>query len=283
MKYIEKLGISNELEKLSDYILSRFKKETKFSFETDVFGRNILINCEYNKTLMNDVNNPILAGIRPFYDENYICNIFDFYTTTLDRPTILHEVKHIHRFVKNKKERSYMTHAGRKTAKDYKHYFYSNDSYLLFHDMVYYCSQTEFESYYTEIYYELEEIFKRNNYNKEEKREIIKKYLKDTTIYEYYEYFYSNKFELKNYFDSSIDMNNFLELLKNNIIHYKNINTERMNSKKMDIFLSKIKKFLRIDTNFVSSSKLEKEINNKINKMVNIGFKKFQRLYTHFL
>ena len=39
-----------------------------------------------------------------------------------------------------------------------------------------------------------------------------------------------------------------------------------MNSSKKEILISKIKKLLKLDTNIKDHNKLEKEINNKINK-----------------
>ena len=286
MKYIklfEKLGIESSIEILADKLIEKFKKETKFSFETDIFGENILIECEYSKSVINDTSKPMLAGVRPFYDieNNNKCNIFDLYTTTLDRPVIIHEVKHIHRFVKNQKQRDYINHAGQKTVSDYKHYFHTKNIAELFYDMVYYATNNEFESYYHEFYYEIEILIKKNP-NKD-KRELIKNFLEGEYIYQYYKYFYEQPFDLKLYFKNRNNMNNFLDKMSKNIVLYKDIDVDRMNSSKKEILISKIKKLLKLDTNIKDHNKLEKEINNKINKMVKIGFKKFQRLYTLFL
>jgi hypothetical protein len=281
MKYIklfEKLGIEESIEQLADNIIERFKKDTIFTIYTDLFGKKIQIDCEYHKSLFTDTSMPILACIRPYYN-NGNNNLFDLYTTTLDKHIIIHEIKHIHRVVKNinQNDRNSLISAGRITSNDYKHYFDNKDCFDIFYWIVYYSTQDEIESYYNEFYYELKQIIKDSDGNK---KEIVKNFLSNQDMYQYIEFFYKKgEFRLDDYFKSNRDKNNFLKLLKNNLLNHKNMEIDKMKSTKFDILLSRFKKFLKLDRNIEDNLKLEKEINKTITNNIIKGFKKFQRLY----
>jgi hypothetical protein len=271
----EKIGINDDIEKLSDIIIEKMKNKNYFSYETNYLGKDITI--EFFLKRIDKTRN---AYISVTDKENYV---FKIVLKSLDKILIVHELKHLDRMIRTKFKRDdffYTNRASQFLSKHYWFLFKDKLSSLIFSTIFYYSDQDEFESQFHDIYMTIKENL-HVNMDKEEKFLLVKNTLINNNMYEYYKYVYENDFNLLDWFDSKKSCNIFLndlslkqKLLRNNM--------DIIITRKDKIgywFTSKIGKILKNDKSVDESyKKIEKHINDIVKK----NYKKLNRLYSHF-
>ncbi len=87
----EKMGIINELEPISDDIISKIGDKEYLKYEMNYLGFNIIINIYvlYDKKLLGD-----------FQVENSDKFEFNIRLNGLDKSTLIHELKHLDRCIR---------------------------------------------------------------------------------------------------------------------------------------------------------------------------------------
>ena len=116
---------------------------------------------------------------------------------------------------------------------------------------------------------------KVENLSKEDKKIEIQIYLDKLEIYEIYKHFYHNKFNLKDFFKSTYDLNEFLEKF---ITKMNNVEDDK--DKYSDILYSRFKKLIRVFKK--DSSILNNTIVYQINHLINV-YKKIIKNFTDCL
>ena len=265
----EKMGIINELEPISDDIISKIGDKEYLKYEMNYLGFNIIINIYvlYDKKLLGD-----------FQVENSDKFEFNIRLNGLDKSTLIHELKHLDRCIRrNFKTDSYfyINHIGSLIVKNYKFLFKSKDDIELLLDTFYFCNPDEFESHYHNIFNDIRNELKLNNDNE---YNTIDNIIKNEYIYKLYKYYYENKFDLLDFFNSNSDCNIFLdEFIKRQDLFYNKKDEKITKNDKIKYwFKSKINKIIFNDE---INKSLLKQINYYINKHIQNSYKKFYKLY----
>lgn len=216
-KFNESLGINSEIGNLTDEIIDIFKTEKNFKLSTTLRGINLTINCHFEDKLKG-LDPSSLAGIRIINREK---GEFELFTSTLERPTILHEIKHIDRSCAliskglPAPKHGNIKHISEFISKRLGYLFKSikgGSAGKILIDILYYSDQNEFESYFNQFYEELKSIIKPNMTG-DEKRKIISDHLNDKIMYKYYWYYSKNNFNIAYYFKTKNGINLFINEL----------------------------------------------------------------------
>lgn len=273
----EKMGIINELEIISDDIISKINDKEYLKYEMNYLGFNIIINIYvlYDKKLLGDFQVELLGD---FQVENSDKFEFNIRLNGLDKSTLIHELKHLDRCIRrNFKTDSYfyINHIGSLIVKNYKFLFKSKDDIELLLDTFYFCNPDEFESHYHNIFNDIRNELKLNNDNE---YNTIDNIIKNEYIYKLYKYYYENKFDLLDFFNSNSDCNIFLdEFIKRQDLFYNKKDEKITKNDKIKYwFKSKINKIIFNDE---INKSLLKQINYYINKHIQNSYKKFYKLY----
>lgn len=274
---VEKLGVLQGLRPIADEILEKLKDSSYYKWTGNYLGRDITINCFITPI---EARNREYVGI--FQVQNAKTFEFKIKLATLDRSTLIHELKHMDRKIRRSmKLDTYYTleNVGTHLAEKYPHLFYKKDSCQLLIDTLYFCNPEEFEAYYQNLWEDIQ-ILITDDTTREQKVDIIKKVLDDEAIFIMYRFYYSNEFDLRDFFKTEEDCNFFVkELLVRQELF---VSDKDWHITKFDKFKSWLKS--NIVNRFVKSTKEDtsviKEINYYINNCVQKNYRKFSRLYT---
>ena len=278
----ERMGILFDIEDICDDIFEMFKDSDYFEYKTKYRGRNITIECFKIDDDVVDKKNNYSAYFSVIDNEK---NIFKIVIgTDISKSLIFHELKHLdHCLSRDYKPDDfyYIYHTGKYVITKFKHLIKNSDVLL---EVLYSITRNEFESYYNEFYFELKDKIKDDMSN-EEKRKIIDEHLNDTTIYDITKYYYHNSFKLEDFFRTKMDLSAFLNMVVIKIENWDN--EEEYNIKSKDILKSRFTQFINMFKNDILLDKIDQSLLNQINRLIDgeakRNFKKFHRLYTHFL
>lgn len=265
----EKLGIVSGLETIADDIISYFQNNEKSFYvkEVEIDGIKTSLTIFLNK----DYPNPCF-----FIDEGK----FKIRLNKLSKPVLIHELKHLHRYIKlnvssniNWTKWTLTSNSIDKLSSKLSYLFKSKNFASALYVIIYFADQNEFESYYNEIYHKIKNNISQN-LNREDKIDFIKKELENDAIFKVYKSFYKKDLDIDKFFKSEKYKNIFLsevENLRNNI--------------KGDMVIPR--PFIKFSTWIKSLSnknfpkqKIEKEIVKMVRKSIDRNYKKFWRLYT---
>lgn len=198
---------------------------------------------------------------------------FKLYTSLLQIPIIVHELKHIDRIIARNFETKgyfYINHVGIDVVEHLPKSLFSNStSENNLKASFYYLDPEEFEAYYNEIYRYLK--FKiPTEIDRDEKIKVIKRLLNNKNVFKLYKYHFRNGgFNLNNYFVDKDALNYFLKLFNKKLDDYDfNDNYQNWN--------------INIDDVKITNN-TEKLINHLLTKQVFKGYRKFTRYYSIFL
>lgn len=272
----EKLGILFSLEDIANDIVDHLNKSDYYKLEKNYLGKDITIHCYKIKNLDNEAEFSVIN------DDNLE---FKIKTTGNNLSQIVHELKHNDYYLRGQREDKFfkMRHAGRYVSKNLKHLI----NFFSVLDMVFYLiNKDEFQAQYHSMYYDLKDKID-DNMSVEEKRKIIDNYLNEQKIYLLYNIFNQTQFDIKTFFKSNSDLNNWIDNLKKRM-QYIDEEGDRYYFKKKEIYLSKVRFIInkvvgRNSSLSEDNNKLIKKLNYMINKQVKDSFKKFSRLYSLFI
>lgn len=238
--------------------------------KTNMRGKTVTINLQWGDKLIDGY-----AAYVQFKDDLE----FNLYTSTLQIPTIVHELKHIDRMVAKPTTRDYyyINQVGRHVVKNFpKELFFDGDnSKNILSKSFYFFDPNEFESYYNDMYRTLKSKLSASGNIKS--KEIVKKFLKTHTAYIYYKFYYERGFDVDDFFKNTSYTNYFLNLLLEKIIIFRDGEDEDIRYRDFSQL-----KDLDIQPDDATLTSFGKEINQLMNKQIIKGFKKFHRLYTIF-
>jgi hypothetical protein len=284
-KLFEKLGINEDIEKLSNELIDAFKLNIKkgvneFIFETNYLDQNITIICKYVKKLKENTQ-------ASFLTIDYKNRIFKIITTSLSKETFIHEIKHLDRKLKNPNDDFiYLSYIGRQLLDKYSFLVKSKYKNIIDY-IIYWANPDEFEAYYHQYYYTLKKLTNKVDSN-EEKRKIIDKFLSDKMMYNTYKEFSHNNFDLRVFFKSNRALNEYIDkymkhyetLDKEKNIYYKWLNEDSFFS----LYIKPLFNIFKKEKDLTEESKtFVKKFNKLINYNIMKNWKKFHRLYTLIL
>jgi hypothetical protein len=266
---LEKLGIIEELDSIADLIYNNLKDKNYFKLEINYLNQDIIIECFRIYSLYNSGDFSVLMD-----------NTFKLRIKDLSKPTIIHELKHLDRYLRKKD-----------IADDYD-YLKKLDKYILNYEflfkgkkyarqlitILYYSNQEEFESHFNHIYIELKEELELIE-NKDDRKELIKEYLNEERLYIIYHNFYYNKFDIRKFFKSDNDLFLFIEKF------YNELSDNNIELSIISVIKTKIKSLINYKTNkdINNHKKVINDINNLVNNNIKRNYKKIYRLFTLLL
>lgn len=265
----EKLGIVSGLETIADDIISYFQNNEKsfYTKEIEIDGIKTIVTIFLNKDY---------PGASFFVDEGK----FKIRLNKLSKPVIIHELKHLHRYIKlnvssniNWTKWTLTSNALDKLSSKLSHLFKNKSSARALYLIIYFADQNEFESYYNETYHELKNSIP-NDLSKEDKIDFIKKELENNAIFRTYKAFYKKDLDIDFFFKSEKDKNIFLSEVEN---LRNNIKDDMVIPRSFIKFSTWIKSLT--NKNF-PKQKIEKEIVKMVGTSIDRNYKKFWRLYT---
>ena len=270
----EKLGIQDEVESISNDILSNLKdkKYYKLSF------KNATIECYLY---------PNLKGSSAFFRQDGPLQ-FTIKFKSLKKSHVIHEVKHLLKRLGSKWANKKTTHDKYAITNHVGSYILNEFDFLLKKDpyevlryTIYYSNPDEFEAYYNQFYYELKQLI-NPNMQKKEKREIIKSHLEKQTIFQIYNVFYKSKFDASIFFHKIEDVNLFTKTLKVKSEEFKNKN--KFNSIPFSKLITNqiLSIIRRLFNNDEPMDKSVHKLNSLVNRSIQKNYHKFFRLYTVF-
>ena len=192
---VEKMGILTSIDPIVDDIIKEFNKKSHFIFDTIIDNKKVKIECELTDNIKN------IAHIRLLDKEE---SKFLLQTTTLNRSTIKHELKHIHYLVVRNFKNQKLYHLSQQIVDlKYKKVIKYFDC---FKSILYYSSPDEFESYFNDMYEELLVLTKDKN----DKKEIIDNYLKNNELYIIYKAINETNFSIESWFHNRKFLSDFI-------------------------------------------------------------------------
>lgn len=259
----EKLGILDDIKQIADIVYNELKDKQYYQLKTEYLNKKITIDFYFIKNEKSNID-----GSFTVINENF----FKIRMNILNKPTIIHELKHMDRYI-------------RKNGWGYQHkllksnliisnnlsfLFKNKNSIILMNDILYYINPDEFESHYNHIYEEIKNLIK-DDMNNSEKKQKISIYLNEQTSYFINKYIHLNNIDIRNLFKSEKHCKYFLNELLNNI---------KNNNKNFKI-IRWIKWIL--NNNKINNKNNIDKMNNYINHQTEKNYKKFNRLYSLFL
>jgi hypothetical protein len=271
----EKLGIVSNLEPIADHVLSKLEEKNYYQLETRI--RDYDVTIEFY--VLSD-----LEESGSFSTVDLDKRIFKIKLKKLNKSTLIHELKHLDRFlVRNTKKglkyesRSIMTHITNFVTKNFSHFFKDKESAEMLSLIIYYSNPDEFESHFNGIYHQLKNIISEKM-SKEEKIKLINEELQDEAIYIFYRYFSKNEFDIRYFFKSNRDMNQYLSEYRRFLESFTNQKVERISI--WNQLFSHLKKWINSKLDDVESDNSYQEFNKKVNVSVQKNYRKFNRLYS---
>lgn len=271
----EKLGIVSNLEPIADHVIEKLKEKNYYELKTII--RDFDVTIEFY--LLSNLDNSGSFGIVDLDKK-----IFKIKLKTLNKSTLIHELKHLDRsLAKNIKTgvkyepESIMTHITNFVTKNFKHLFKREDLAEMLSLIIYYSNPDEFESYFNGIYYQIKDKIVEGM-SKEEKMKIIEEELQDEPIYTFYKHFSKNEFNIRGFFKSNRDMNQYLSEYKRFLEAFTNQKAESVSV--WNYLFSHFKKWFGTKLNDVEADKYYQEFNIKVNESIRKNYKKFSRLYS---
>jgi hypothetical protein len=271
----EKLGIVNELELVADHVLSKLKEKKYYELETNIRGYNVTIEFYLLENL--DVSGS-------FSTVDLDKKIFNIRLKRLNKSTLIHELKHLDRvLVRNVKKgfkyesESIRTHITNFVTKNYKHLFNKTHDAEMLSLVIYYSNPDEFEAYFNGIYHQIKDNIS-DKMSKQEKIDLIREELEDEAIFIFYRHFSKSKFDIRNFFKSNRDMNQYLNEYKRFLESFTKQKTDRVSV--WNLLFSIFKKWYGSQLKDVESDKYYIDFNKKINDSISKNYKKFNRLYS---
>lgn len=223
----EKLGIVSYLEPIADHVIEKLKDRNYYELKTRI--RDYDITIEFY--LLSNLDNSGSFGIVDLDNK-----IFKIKLKTLNKSTLIHELKHLDRYLsKNIKTSIYwgqegiMTHITNFVTKKFKHLFKDKDIAETLSLIIYLSNPDEFESYFNGIYYKIKYKIV-DSMSKEDKMKIIEEELKGEIIYAIYKFYSKNEFDIRKFFKSNRDMNQYLKEYKRFLEAFNNKKPERVSS-----------------------------------------------------
>lgn len=288
----ERLGIVDELPAIADTILKRFETENEFIIDINIAGKDVKLKCVFDDS--KKAKKKSVAHLNPDKKMS-ILN-----TTVLDKGSIIHELKHLHRSVSRNFKRSkhdFISGINSYISKKHKHIL-KDESQLLYY-IIYYTNPNEFESFYNQFYYDIKGEFDKKEYSNEEKREYIDEFLDDKIMYLVYKTMYlknralGGKFSIETSFKTKTVANDFLQKLIKISKELEKTQSDENHSddvigyqlaKEISGYSSIISRIKLIFSKYIKDGEIDQKslnyINNIINKRVVSNMKKFHRLYT---
>jgi hypothetical protein len=275
----ESLGMSDELDSLLNRVWGELSGDKKFhKWSGEYLGESITVHI-----FILPSGRGLVGSFR--VDDSHLRE-FTIKIDSFDRTTLRHELKHLDRAIRRGMRVDgwyWIKHMGRFVAKNYKHLFVNDSHYKIFLDTLYYCNPDEFEAHYGDIVENLKHTL-RDKVEREEKIEFITKTLKESEIYQYYQYYYHNPFNLEDFFKTREGMSFFLQEfwkkteLFSRELDYSIGNLERFRSWfRTTILIPTLGSRERISPVGVGV------FNSLIRKTVNNNWKKFGRVYSLFI
>lgn len=274
----EKLGIVDGLENLANNIVIGLENNKEFIYQGEYNNKNITIRCIVSPRIKADA----ALIVNNFKENKFTIKIKDKNSPKL-KYFILHELKHLDRKMRTGKyDYETLLINFLKISDDYEFLFKKSGKDLLY-VIIYYTSQEEFESYYTNIYYELKDMISETM-TKEEKKKIIDDYLNRQEVFSVFKLLHNNEFDINILFKNKRSLNFFLseiESLFKSFSHDGNIFGSYVSDfKKIKTLLKSLYWYLKNDDDEIKINKTANEINNMVNLSVRKNYKKFYRLYT---
>lgn len=121
----EKLGILNNLSDLADFIISKLKDTNYYQYTDNYKGTNIILNCFLVKKIKK------FGAFFEIEDPNE--KIFKIKTTTLNKSTIVHELKHLDYVLARKMKVNsnyFLSHVGRDVNNELGYLTNNTDLYI---------------------------------------------------------------------------------------------------------------------------------------------------------
>jgi len=271
----EKLGIVTNLESIADHVISKLKEKNYYQLEARI--RDYDVTIEFY--LLRNLDNSGSFGIEDFDNK-----IFKIKLKSLNKSTLIHELKHLDRVLsKNIKKgvkyepESIMTHITNFVTKNFSYLFKDKSSAEMLSLIIYYSNPDEFESYFNGIYYQIKDKIVEGM-SKEEKMKIIEEDLQDETIYIFYKHFSKNEFDIRYFFKSNRDMNQYLSEYKRFLEVFTKQKTESISI--WSNLFSYFKKWIVSGLKDVDADKYHREFNKKVNSSIQKNHRKFNRIYS---
>lgn len=271
----ERLGIVSNLEPIADHVIEKLRIRNYYELKTRI--RDCDVTIEFYLL-------PNLDNSGSFRTEDLDEKVFKIKLKTLNKPTIIHELKHLDRVLsKNIKKgvkyesESIMTHITNFVTKKFSHLFKDKLSSEMLSLVIYYSNPDEFESYFNGIYYQIKDKIVEGM-SKEEKVKIIKDELESEAIYIFYKHFSRNEFEMRYFFKSNRDMNQYLSEYKRFLEVFTKQKTESITV--WSNLFSYFKKWIGSGLKDVEADKYYQEFNKKVNSSIQKNYRKFNRLYS---
>jgi len=288
----EKLGIVEELPAIADTILDRFKTEKEFIMDVTIAGRTTKLKCIFDDS--EKAKKISTAHLNPDVKMSTLS------TTVLDKGTIIHELKHLHRSVLRKFKRTkhdFVSGVNGFISKKHSHVF--DDDSNLFYYIIYYSNPNEFEAHYNQFYHNLKTEFESKEYTDEEKRKYIDEYLGSKLIYMTHSIItktidqVDKKFTMRSVFKTKTIANEYLgklagitkELIKtqNDENHSSDVLSLQL-AKEISGYSKLLSKAKLVFSKYIKDGELDEKlvdyVNDIVNKTAKKNMKKFHRLYT---
>lgn len=275
MKYIktykifEKLGYSEYLLELVDFIYDQLETADKFDVEAEMNGKKLTIEIEFNEK-QSEYKGLEFAAYIKIINSDLDDLRFKMYLSEKNKDSILHELKHIDRILKRDFMPDmywYINHIGREITEKYKDLLFKGENTeKLLTLSLYMINPDEFEAYYNQFYKALKGIV-NDNMTEEEKKIAIKIFLDNQSMYKLYQMYNSSgkaDFLISDFFENDEDMYEYLRYFANDILEL--LSNKDIVQDENDIYRN--------------AKKLEKIINKLFNKMLEKGWKKLHNLYT---
>ena len=265
----EKLGIVSGLETIADDIISYLENNNK-SF--------------YNKEIeIDDIKTSVTIFLNKDYP--YSCFFIDegkfkIRLKELSREVLIHELKHLHRYIKLNISRNIdwsrwtiTSNVVDKLSNKLSHLFKKKILAETLYLLLYYSDKNEFESYFNEIYHKIKNRMPKD-LNRDEKIEYIKKFLEGEIIYMTYKHLYLKDINFDFFFKDVKSKNIFFEEVEN---LRNNIKDDMVVPRNFIKFITWIKSLRNKE---IPKTKIEKELSKMIKNSIRKNYKKFYRLYT---
>lgn len=285
----EFLGVATYLDNLALKVIDKIEDNFDKPVKTKVRGVDVIIKsaCQIKLPIRNQIvtiniqyGNRQIDGYGAFVQVENLENFeFNLYTSLLQLPAIIHELKHIDRIVARKfktRDYYYINHVGRHLLNHIKdELFFGPESKELLQKTFYFLDPEEFEAHYNEIYQVLKVKINADMSNDETKK-FISKFLKNQQVYKYYKFYYKEgEFEIDRFFKNRASCNRFLEMFLQKLDEF-----DAESDKYYDEWSMNEKEIENIDE--IELNSLSKEINHLLTKQTVKGYKKFARLYAIF-